>query len=197
MGRHRRRDRRSGVRRPGQSLRLFGKQAFSCNLGPGAIARFAGLNALSGAVSGAMADAAVQLLQTGRIDAGRVLNASIQGAFAGAAGFLAARALYQACFTGDMKLLARGKWGRGWKRIDEIGEDDEVLSRDENDPKRPPHWKRVEELFRRFARIVHVHVEGELIRTTGEHPFYEYTKGWINANELQAGDQLATLDGAG
>ncbi len=44
-----------------------------------------------------------------------------------------------------MKLLARGKWGRGWKRIDEIGEDDEVLSRDENDPNGPPHWKRVEE----------------------------------------------------
>ncbi len=40
-----------------------------------------------------------------------------------------------------------------------------------------------------------MHVEGELIRTTGEHPFYEYNKGWINANELQPGDQLATLDG--
>ncbi len=71
----------------GKAFGLFGKQAFSCNLGPGAIARFAGLNALTGAVSGAMADAAVQLLQTGRIDAGRVLSASIQGRSRAPAGF--------------------------------------------------------------------------------------------------------------
>jgi hypothetical protein len=34
-----------------------------------------------------------------------------------------------------------------------------------------------------------------LIRTTGEHPFFEYTKGWTNAANLASGDRLATLDG--
>jgi hypothetical protein len=27
-------------------------------------------------------------------------------------------------------------------------------------------------VFERFAGIIHLHVEGEVIRTTAEHPFY-------------------------
>jgi hypothetical protein len=72
---------------------------------------------------------------------------------------------------------------------------DEVTSRDESDVNGPVEWKRVEILFRRLGRILHMHVGGQVIRTTGEHPFYEYTKGWIEAAKLQEGDRLATLDG--
>jgi len=41
---------------------------------------------------------------------------------------------FKVCFSGRTKLLARGKWGKGYKRIDEITVDDEVASRNEFDP---------------------------------------------------------------
>jgi intein/homing endonuclease len=34
-----------------------------------------------------------------------------------------------------------------------------------------------------------------LIKTTGEHPFYVESRGWLPAKELSVGDMLATLDG--
>jgi Pretoxin HINT domain len=33
------------------------------------------------------------------------------------------------------------------------------------------------------------------IRTTAEHPFYQYGKGWVAANELEPGDRLLTETG--
>lgn len=39
------------------------------------------------------------------------------------------------CFTGETRLLARGAWGEGYRRIDELTTADEVLSRDEVDEK--------------------------------------------------------------
>lgn len=103
--------------------------------------------------------------------------------------------LSRACFTGDTKLIARGAWGCGWRRIDQITPDDEVLSRDEFNVNAPVVWKRVEETFVRFARIMNLHVRGQVIRTTAEHPFYVYEKGWVDAGELQIGDLLSSHDG--
>jgi intein/homing endonuclease len=34
-----------------------------------------------------------------------------------------------------------------------------------------------------------------VIRTTGEHPFFAYDKGWVKALELAAGDRLLCHDG--
>lgn len=99
------------------------------------------------------------------------------------------------CFSGRTKLLARGKWGKGFKRIDEITLDDEVASRNEFDPNGPVEWKRVEELFVRSGFLLHVHIQGQVIETTSEHPFYEYNKGWVDAARLEPGDRVATLDG--
>lgn len=56
-------------------------------------------------------------------------------------------------------------------------------------------WKNVEELFVRTGRIWHLHVGGELIRTTGGHPFSVVGKGWLAARLLQAGDLLCSRDG--
>ena len=47
------------------------------------------------------------------------------------------------------------------------------------------------ETFKNRAEIVEVHVGSRVIRTTAEHPFYVKDRGWIPANELQAGDALA------
>jgi hypothetical protein len=104
-------------------------------------------------------------------------------------------AFLRACFTGETELLARGPWGTGWKRIDEIAIDDEVLSRDEHNVNGQLAWKKVEETFKRLGRICHLHVGGKVIRTTGEHPFWVYDKGWINASELQSGHRVSSHDG--
>jgi hypothetical protein len=69
------------------------------------------------------------------------------------------------------------------------------LSRHDDDPKGPLQWKKVEELFKRFGDLLHLHIAGQLIKTTGEHPFYVYDKGWIAAAALQPGDLLSSHDG--
>jgi hypothetical protein len=107
------------------------------------------------------------------------------------------RAVSNSCFTGETKIMARGWWGCGWRRIDEIIPGDEVLSRDENNPYGPLMWKLVELRFVRTARIVHLHVGGKVIRTTAEHPLWVYGKGWVTAIELRAGDRLNSHDGQG
>jgi Pretoxin HINT domain len=70
-----------------------------------------------------------------------------------------------------------------------------VLSADEHDPHAAPQWRRVEEIFRNYMPIWHVHVEDQVIRTTSEHPFYVWNKGWIAARELMVGDLLRSHDG--
>ena len=76
----------------------------------------------------------------------------------------------------------------------EIGE--EVLSRSEFDPAAAAEWKPVEARFERTGCILHVHVGGEVIRTTPEHPFYVEGEGWKQAGSLASGDRIATLSGA-
>jgi hypothetical protein len=38
-------------------------------------------------------------------------------------------------------------------------------------------------------------INGEWIETTPEHPFYVEGKGWIDAEDLQIGDQIRQADG--
>ncbi|MEJ5276035.1 MAG: Hint domain-containing protein [Thermogemmata sp.] len=102
--------------------------------------------------------------------------------------------LFKACFTGDVRLLARGSWGEGWRRIDEITIDDEVLSRDEHDPSGPLAWKKVEETFERVGLMLELEVGGRIIGTTAEHPIYVLGKGWTAAGELKPGDRIVGLD---
>jgi hypothetical protein len=100
-------------------------------------------------------------------------------------------ALGAGCFAAGTKLLTRS----GWKVVEEIGPGEEVLSRHESDPAGATAWKLVEERFERTGCILHLHVGGEVIRTTPEHPFYIEGKGWTAAGGLHEGDRLATLSG--
>ncbi len=43
--------------------------------------------------------------------------------------------------------------------------------------------------------VVTLHINGQAIRTTGEHPFWVYNKGWLPAKQLQPGDMLVGRDG--
>jgi hypothetical protein len=95
------------------------------------------------------------------------------------------------CFAKGTPLLTP----TGSKPIEEFRVGDEVLARAEDDWRAPVEAKRVEEVFVREAFILHLHVGGQVIRTTREHPFYVKYKGWLPASELQPADQLSTHDG--
>jgi len=43
--------------------------------------------------------------------------------------------------------------------------------------------------------LVDLHVDGEVISTTEEHPFWVVDKGWVEASDLRVGDLLITEDG--
>jgi hypothetical protein len=109
-------------------------------------------------------------------------------------------AMQKACFVAGTKLMARGPWGEGWREIERITTDDEVLSRDENDPFGPLVWKKVEETFERWGFVHDLEVgepgpvSARRIGTTLEHPFYADGKGWTPAGELAVGDRIPGFD---
>ena len=43
--------------------------------------------------------------------------------------------------------------------------------------------------------MLNVNIQGRIIETTAEHPFYEYAKGWIEAAKLEANDRVRTDNG--
>ncbi|QVL34975.1 hypothetical protein KIH39_21220 [Telmatocola sphagniphila] len=70
-----------------------------------------------------------------------------------------------------------------------------VYSRNDADPNGPIEPKLVEETFSRLAVIFHLQVENQVIRTTGEHPFFAEGKGWVDAQELLIGDRVLGSNG--
>ncbi len=106
---------------------------------------------------------------------------------AGANLFMGARA----CFAAGTPLRTPA----GYKMIVEFKTGDQILSRAEDNPEGPIEVKTVEEVFERYAFILHLHVPGQVIRTTGEHPFYVQEKGWLPAHDLKIGDLLKTEEG--
>jgi hypothetical protein len=96
----------------------------------------------------------------------------------------------QACFAGDMPILSE----HGSLRADAVRVDDRLWSQSEFDPAGELALQVVEEVFVRLASILHVDVQGRIIRTTAEHPFYVVGSGWIAAGALQIGDLLQTDD---
>jgi hypothetical protein len=98
---------------------------------------------------------------------------------------------FRACFAAGTPLLTPD----GDKLIERFEPGDLILTRDEGDPAGPLEVKAVEEVFVSTALILHVHVGGQVIRTTAEHPFYAYNKGWLAARELDVGDLLLSHDG--
>jgi hypothetical protein len=98
-------------------------------------------------------------------------------------------ALFGACFTGDMLLHCEG----GKKRADTIREGDLLWSRDEHDPDGPLVLKRVLRRFERTAKIWHLRLPGQVLRTTVEHPFWvENRQSWLPVGELHVGDVVRT-----
>ena len=99
--------------------------------------------------------------------------------------------MLQACFAAGTPLLTPD----GDKLIEQFKVGDLLLSRSEFDPDGAVEAKVVEEVFVNEAEIFHLHVPGQVIRTTAEHPFYVLGKGWTAARDLQIGDVLLSHDG--
>jgi hypothetical protein len=103
----------------------------------------------------------------------------------------ACKALNAGCFAADTKLWTPS----GYKAVQDFVAGDMLYSRDEWDADAPVEVKLVEEVFVRYAGILALHAGGQVVRTTGEHPFFEKGKGWTACLELQAGDLIRTDDG--
>jgi hypothetical protein len=73
---------------------------------------------------------------------------------------------------------------------------DLILSRDEHDAQGVITSQQVEEVFERQGLVWNLHVGGQVLRTTAEHPFYVLGQGWTACHELQAGHQLLCEDGS-
>ena len=51
-------------------------------------------------------------------------------------------------------------------------------------------------LVRESDHLIDLVVNGHLIETTSEHPFFVVAKGWVDAGKIETGDELQTLEGA-
>ena len=94
------------------------------------------------------------------------------------------------CFVAGTSVLTSS----GYIAIEDIAAGDKVWS--ENPETGEKELKEVVQTFvNETDELVHVHVNGEEIITTPEHPFYVPTKGWIGAVHLRAGDILVLQNG--
>lgn len=96
----------------------------------------------------------------------------------------------QACFAAGTPILGE----HSAKPIEEYQVGERVWARDEHDSAGPLELKEIEECFVSVAPIWHVHIGGQVIRTTHEHPFWVQDKGWTRACELQIGDMIVGHD---
>jgi RHS repeat-associated protein len=95
------------------------------------------------------------------------------------------------CFTAGTPIRTPD----GFTNIEELRVGDLILSRDEYEPTGDVSAKVVEELFVSEGLVWHLHAGGQVIRTTADHPFFEWSKGWLPCRDLKIGDRLLTETG--
>ena len=118
----------------------------------------------------------------------------------GIKGFLGAnRALQNAdaltkagnCFVAGTEVLTVD----GIKNIEDIQVGDWVIADDPTTPGEIEAKQVLETFVRETDALVDLYVDGEVISTTGEHPFWVPDKGWVEAKDLEVGSLLQTEDG--
>jgi hypothetical protein len=150
-----------------------------CGLAPKVAAGLRGLNAAQ-AVGSAVN--AVECAQNGDV-AGAALNA--------AGAVLSARQLGGACFAAGTPILTPD----GSKLIETIRPGDWVMAAPDDDHHGEAVPRQVQAIFENYVETIDLHVNGRVIRTTGEHPFWVRDRGWVNANQLEAGHELRAAGG--
>jgi hypothetical protein len=95
------------------------------------------------------------------------------------------------CFVAGTEILTT----EGMKHIEDICEGDWVISDDPTTPGEIESKQVTDAFVRHTDRLVDLYIDGEIISTTGEHPFWTADKGWVEARDLTLGSLLQTEDG--
>lgn len=94
------------------------------------------------------------------------------------------------CFTAGTKIHTE----KGFKAIEKIKPGDRVWSEDPETNSKA--LKKVKKIFvREKDSLIRLTINGEVIETTDEHPFYVEGRGFTAAKELKAGDEVRLEDG--
>jgi hypothetical protein len=95
------------------------------------------------------------------------------------------------CFVTGTEILTVD----GIKNIEDIVVGDWVIADDPTTPGGIEAKQVLETFVRETDALVDLYVDGEVISTTGEHPFWVADKGWVEAKDLAVGSLLQTGDG--
>jgi hypothetical protein len=95
------------------------------------------------------------------------------------------------CFVAGTEILT----SEGEKNIENIQVGDWVLADDPNTPGEIEYKQVTDTFVRHTDKLVDLYIDGEVISTTGEHPFWTPDKGWVEAKDLTVGSLVQTEDG--
>ncbi|MCV3217127.1 polymorphic toxin-type HINT domain-containing protein [Plectonema radiosum NIES-515] len=95
------------------------------------------------------------------------------------------------CFVAGTEILTT----EGIKNIEDIKVGDWVIADDPTTPGEIEARQVLDTFVRETTALVDLYVDGEVISTTGEHPFWTPDKGWVEAKDLHVGSLLQTEDG--
>ena len=95
------------------------------------------------------------------------------------------------CFVAGTEILTT----EGIKNIEDIQEGDWVIADDPTTPGEIEAKQVLETFVRHTDKLVDLYIDGEVISTTGEHPFWTPDKGWLEAKDLHVGSLLQTQEG--
>ena len=99
--------------------------------------------------------------------------------------------LFGACFAAGTPLLTPN----GAKLIEDIQIGDLVLSRSEHDSEGDVVARRVATVFQAYSPLLDLHIGGQVIRTTAQHPFWVVGIGWTQAQQIERGQFLLGANG--
>ncbi len=133
-------------------------------------------------------------LATGQGDVGDVVTLALPLASRGLgklAGKFSSALRNMGCFAAGTPILTPD----GSKPIEDIRPGDWVMAAPDDDPEASAEPRLVEAAFENYLPTLDIIVNGRTIRTTAEHPFWVRARGWVVAQQIEAGHQLRTVDG--
>jgi hypothetical protein len=95
------------------------------------------------------------------------------------------------CFVAGTEILT----SEGEKKIEDIQVGDWVVADDPNTPGEIEYKQVLDAFARHTDKLVDLYVDGQIISTTGEHPFWTPDRGWVEAKDLVVGSLVQTADG--
>jgi hypothetical protein len=95
------------------------------------------------------------------------------------------------CFVAGTEILTP----EGLKNIEDIQIGDWVIADDPTTPGEIEARQVTDTFVRHTDNLIDLYIDGEVISTTGEHPFWTTDEGWVDAKDLKIGSLLQLEDG--